>query len=131
MSDKVAVMVNGQAEVEFDRNKPLTDLQKTYLDKMDQEMDKGIHLSGEAIAQPDQIQRAKFVANALLESIQSEDEPRIAATCSWLAVRLPELKQVRADLKDESFSIDLVFDQEHKNQVQVAFDPSASKSSFH
>jgi len=131
MSDKVAVLVNGQAEIEFDRNKPLTELQNTYLDKMDQEMDKGIHLSGEAIARPDQIQRAKFVANALLESIQSEDEPRIAATCSWLAVRLPELKQVRADLKEDSFSIDLVFDQEHKNQVRVDFDPSVSKTSFH
>lgn len=131
MSEKVAVLVNGQAMVEFDRNKPLSELQERYLGKMDQEMDQGIQLEGERIDRPDQIQRAKFVANALLESIQSDDEPRIAATCSYLAVRLPELKQIRADLKQESFSIDLVFDQEYQNQVQVNFDPAAGKNNFH
>ncbi len=131
MSEKVAVLVNGQATIEFDRNKPLSEPQQRYLDKMDQEMDGGIELNGEQIGQPDQIQRAKFVANALLESIQADEEPRIAATCSWLAVRLPQLKQIRADLKQGSFSIDLVFDQAYHNQVRVDFDPSAGKSSFH
>lgn len=131
MSDKVSVLVNGQAMIEYDRTKNLTDMQKRYLEKMDQEMDQGIEWAGERIEQPDQNQRAKFVANALLESIQADNEPRIAATCSYLAMRLPELKQIRADLKGDSFSIDLVFDQEHLNQVRVAFDPSAGKSSFH
>lgn len=131
MSEKVAVLVNGQETIEFDREKPLTELQQQYLDKMDREMDQGIRLGGESIRQPDQIQRAKFVANALLESIQSDNEPRIAATCSYLAVRLPELKQIRADMKDDSFSIDLIFDREHQNQVRVAFDPAAGKSTFH
>lgn len=131
MSDKVAVLVNGQAMIEYDRNKPLGELQQQYLEKMDREMDQGIQWAGERIEQPDQVQRAKFVANALLESIQSDDEPRIAATCSYLATRLPELKQIRADLKQDSFSIDLVFDREYQNQVRVDFDPTAGKSGFH
>ncbi|MDY6979467.1 MAG: hypothetical protein SV201_06265 [Pseudomonadota bacterium] len=131
MSEKVAVLVNGQETIEYDRNKALSDLQNQYLDKMDREMDQGIELAGQRIEQPDQTQRAKYVANALLESIQSDNEPRIAATCSYLAERLPELKQIRADLKGESFSIDLVFDRPHENQVRVDFDPGAGKHGFH
>jgi len=131
MSERLAVLVNGQAVIEYDRSKPLTDKQQQYLDKMDQEMNAGINLAGMAIEQPDQIQRAKFVANALLQSIQSDDEPRIAATCSYLAVRLPELKQIRADMNQDNFNIDLVFDEKFKNQVRVNFDPSAGKSTFH
>lgn len=131
MSEKVAVLVNSQETIEYDRNKALSDLQKQYLDKMDREMDQGIELAGERIEQPDQTQRAKYVANALLESIQSDNEPRIAATCSYLAERLPELKQIRADLKGDSFSIDLVFDRPHEKQVRVDFDPGAGKHGFH
>ncbi|MFO8024895.1 hypothetical protein [Thiohalophilus sp.] len=131
MSEKVAVLVNGQETIEYDRNKALSELQNQYLDKMDQEMDQGIELSGEYVKQPDQTQRAKYVANALLESIQTDNEPRIAATCSYLAERLPELKQIRADLKGDSFSIDLVFDRLHENQVRVDFDPAAGQHGFH
>jgi hypothetical protein len=131
MSERLAVLVNGEAVIEYDRSKTLTDKQQQYLDKMDQEMNSGISLAGMTIKQPDQIQRAKFVANALLQSIQNDDEPRIAATCSYLAVRLPELKQIRADMNQDNFHIDLVFDAEFKNQVRVSFDPSAGKGTFH
>lgn len=131
MSETVAVLINGQAVIEYDRSKPLTDKQQTYLDKMDQQMDAGVTLAGETIVQPDQIQRAKFVANVLIQSIQSDDEPRIAATCSYLAERLPGLKQIRADLKQDSHTIDLIFDQEFRSQVRVDFDPLAGKTGFH
>lgn len=131
MSEMVAVLINGQAVIEYDRSKPLTDKQETYLDRMDQQMDAGVTLAGETIIQPNQIQRAKFVANTLVQSIQSNDEPRIAAACSYLAERLPGLKQIRADLKQDSYTIDLIFDREFRNQVQVDFDPLAGKTDFH
>ncbi len=131
MSETVAVLINGQVVIEYDRSKSLTDKQQAYLNRMDQQMNAGVTLAGETIIQPDQIQRAKFVANALVQSIQSEDEPRIAATCSYLAERLPGLKQIRVDLKQDSHSIDLIFDQEFRNQIRVDFDPLAGKTGYH
>ena len=50
MSDKLTVVLNGQAVVEYDRNKPLPEQQHAYLDKMDQEMDKGLQIGAENIA---------------------------------------------------------------------------------
>jgi len=42
---------------------------------------------------------------------------------SYLAVRYPDLKQVKADSDKASRKVmfDLIFDQEHKNQVKVSF----------
>ena len=37
-----AVLLNGIAQIEYDRNKPLPDYQAAYLDKMDKKMDAGI-----------------------------------------------------------------------------------------
>lgn len=131
MSQVVAVLVNGKSIIEYDRSKSLTERQQEYLDKMDSQMDLGISLAGQSISRPDTIERARFIASMLIQAIEEDDEPRIAATCSYLAERLPELKQVRANLQGGAHTIDLVFDRELNNQVQVEFDPVAGKSRFH
>jgi len=113
------VFVNDQSQIEYDRSKPLPPKQVEYLDKMDTEMNSGFELAGEKIAEPDLLQRAQFVAGYLAQALFGENDQMIAASCSWLAVRLPDLKQVKIIEDDNQISIDLVFDEERVNQVKV------------
>ena len=123
MSDSMVVLVNGEALFEYDRTKPLPENQRQYLDRMDQQMNEGITLGNEAISNPDQQQRAQFVAFTLITAIQQDNEAAIAAMNSYLAIRFPDLKQIKADTDESSKKVmfDLIFDQEHKNQVKVSF----------
>jgi len=123
MSDSMVVLLNGEAMFEYDRTRALPENQRQYLDRMDQQMDAGITLGNENIVNPDQQQRAQFVAFTLVSAIQEDNEAVIAAMNSYLAVRYPDLKQVKADTDEGSKKVmfDLIFDQEHKNQVKVSF----------
>ena len=123
MSDSMVVLVNGEALFEYDRTKSLPEHQRQYLDRMDEKMDAGIMLGDENIVNPDQQQKAQFVAFTLISAIQDDNEAIIAAMNSYLAVRYPDLKQIKADTDEDGKKVmfDLIFDQEHKNQVKVSF----------
>lgn len=113
------VHVNGQPQIDYDRSKALSDKQQEYLTKMDEGMDAGISLAGEKISEPDLLERAKFVAGYLSQALFDENEQMIAASTAWLAMRLPDLKQVKISQDGEQISIDLVFDETRQNQVKV------------
>lgn len=121
MSNILAVLLNGIAQLEYDREKSLPPHQAAYLDKMDTKMDAGI-LAGDAIIEsPDLHQRARFIAANLLSAMKANDEEMAAALCTWLANRLPDLKQVKIDEHDDRVSIDLVFDEAYGKQTAVSF----------
>ncbi len=121
MSDMMAVFLNGIAQLEYDRSRPLPDHQAVYLEKMDARMAAGIRVGEETIEHPDENQRARFVAANLLHAIKSNNESMAAALCSYLATRLPELKQVRFDENGGDVAIELIFDQDYRKQVAVDF----------
>lgn len=120
MSNLMAVLLNGIAQLEYDRGRVLPNDQKAYLDRMDQKMDGGITLGGEQIAMPDQRQRAQFVATSLHAAMRADNEGLSSALCSYLAVRLPDLHQVRIDERDGEVLVDLVFDEPYGKQVAVS-----------
>ena len=127
MSNVMAVLLNGTAQVEYNRDIALPSKQRDYLDRMDQDMNTGIQLGEEYLEAPDQIQRAQFIALHLVQSLLADNEQHIAASCAYLADRLPELKQVKAVTKpDGAIGIDLVFTEEYNNQVKVEFMPPVS-----
>ncbi|MGD2118904.1 MAG: hypothetical protein PVG66_11130 [Chromatiales bacterium] len=118
----MAVLLNGIAQLEYDRRKTLTEKQMDYLDQMDEKMDGGIEIAGKLLDSPDAMARVKFVSSNLLHAIKGDDEVGAAAFCAYIATRMPELKQVKiTDLNDE-VSIELVFDQEYRKQVTVSLD---------
>jgi hypothetical protein len=121
MSNLLAVLLNGIAQLEYDRDKPLPPHQAAYLDKMDTKMDAGISVGIESIKNPDINQRAQFIAANLLSAIKSNDEEMSAALCTWLANRLPDLKQIKMHEDGDRVSIDLVFDEEYSKQAAVTF----------
>lgn len=120
MSDRFAVLVNGEVMLEYDRARALAPAQLEYLNKMDQKMDHGIDYNGQHYATPDQTVRAQFVTMNLIQALLNDDEQRMAAMCSWLALRIPELKQVQAVTQNDTFTADLVFDKAYEGQQQVA-----------
>jgi len=115
------VLLNGIAQLEYDRSKPLSDYQGAYLEKMDEKMKQGIVLGETSIENPDVGQCAQFVAANLLHAIKTNDPPTAGAMCSWLATRLPDMKQVKFVEKDGEMTIDLVFDEDYVKQVAVNF----------
>lgn len=122
MSNIMAVLLNGIAQLEYDRDKALPPQQELYLDKMDQKMDQGIENGDTLIPDPDLNQRAQFVAGNLAHAILSDQEATAAALCSYLANRLPELKQVKITQSGDDnseLSIELVFDEEYQKQISV------------
>lgn len=122
--DTLVILIDGEPQVEYKRDVALSERQQAYLDRMDQEMDAGIQLGEEYLPRPDTRQRAQFVAMSLMRAFQENDEPRIAATTAWLAMRLPQLKQVRAETRpDGRVGIELVFDEPYRPQVKVDFTP--------
>ncbi len=121
MSQLMGVLLNGIAQLEYDRNKPLPDHQAAYLEKMDRMMDNGILLGEETIENPDTGQRAQFVAANLAHAIKSNDEQQAAAMCTYLADRTPDLRQVKIQEEGSELSIDLVFDEDYVKQTAVAF----------
>lgn len=119
----MAVLINGIAQLEYERDKALTDYQLTYLDAMDKKMDEGISIDGETIDAPELNQKVQFVAANMLSALKADDEGMTSALCTYLATRLPDLKQVLILEEGEEVSIDLVFDQDYKGQVSVDLMP--------
>ena len=121
MSNIMAVLLDGIAQLEYDRDMPLPVHQAAYLDRMDTRMDEGILVGDETIASPDLNQRAQFVAGNLVHALNTGDEQLAGAMCSWLALRLPDLKQVRIQTDAGEVSIELVFDEAYRRQVAGDF----------
>lgn len=121
MTNIMAVLLNGIAQLEYDRDRLLPDHQALYLDKMDEKMDEGIQMGEATIQKPDLNQRAQYAAANLAHAIKTDDESVAAAMCSYLAIRLPELKQVKIEDNDGEVSIEMVFDEDYRKQVAVQF----------
>lgn len=126
MDNIMAVTLNDIAQLEYNRDTALPPQQDLYLDKMDQKMDEGIFVGDATISKPDLNQRAQFVAGNLAHAILSDDEAMCSALTAYLAMRLPELKQVKItnaanDKQAGEISIELVFDEAYQKQVEVKF----------
>jgi len=121
----LVVMVDGESRLEYDRSKMLSERQRAYLERMDRQMDSGIRLGVDWIETPEPAQRARFVAAQLVDALQRDDEGLIAACCSYLADRLPELKQIKARILAAGFSVELVFDKPYVKEITVDFVPRA------
>ncbi|MEE8379555.1 MAG: hypothetical protein V3R49_04215 [Gammaproteobacteria bacterium] len=131
MSNILAVLLNGVAQLEYNRDQQLPPHQALYLEKMDTKMDEGIQLGDAIIPNPDINQRAQFVAGNLADAILNDQESAAAALCSYLAKILPDLKQMKITQStnngeaenntNNEVSIELVFDEHYQQQVPVQF----------
>jgi hypothetical protein len=121
MSTIFAVLFNGNPELEYDRRKPLSERQYQFLEKMDQELNAQIVMGGEVIQNPGIEQKAQFVAINLVDALIKSNDGVASAMCSYLATRVPNLKQLKVIENNGQVLIDLVFDENYTRQVAVHF----------
>ena len=107
----LSIFVNDQLSFECDRSRVLDEKQLEFLERMDSDMDRGLKIHGELIAEPDTKQKATFVAMNLLNALKQEDHARIAVACAYLGHRLPRVVEVHA--RDAVDRIDIEFIEEH------------------
>ena len=117
----MAVLLNGVAQLEYDRDKPLTDYQRTYLEKMDKKMNEGIEVDNLFIEKPNENEKAQFVVANLLSAMKSDNAGLTSALCTYIADGMPDLKQLKIDENEGEVSIDFVFDEDYKGQTAVEF----------
>lgn len=118
----LAIVINDQLTLQFDRSKQLPENQQQYLDKLDDKFKQGIELQGEKIENPDIQQIARYMSLILMESIMYQEDDKAAVSMAWLATRLPDLKQVKAIVDDKGTQFDLISDSEYKPHKVVNFD---------
>lgn len=118
----MAVTLNGIAQLEYDRAKPLPDYQGAYLAKMDERMNEdGVVVDGQHILAPDLGQKAQFIAANLTEAIATNNEALAAAMCTWLATRMPDLLQVKIREQDGGYEIHMDFTEPYVKQHPIRF----------
>lgn len=105
------LFVNEQLTIEYDRSTELDEGQLAFLDVMDKDMDRGLKIDGEMIADPDTKQKATFVTMNLIRALQHEDDARVTVLCAYLATRLPHTVEVHA--RDQADRIAIEFVEEH------------------
>jgi len=126
MSENMIVVIDGQSQLEYDRSRSLPEQQLLALDQMDRKMDQGIELPVGHLDAPNALQRAQFVALQLVQAVEAGNETVAAATCAYLAVRVPELKQLKAEHQPTGLHLDLVFDRPFMSEMKIEFfDPAA------
>ena len=73
MSNLLAVLLNGIAQLEYDRNKALPAHQAVYLEKMDAKMDAGIRLGNNTVENQDINHLDQFIDANLLNAMRAKD----------------------------------------------------------
>lgn len=104
----LTIYANDQIAYEYDKETDVDERKAGFFDTMDRDMDRGIKIQGELIANPDTKQRATFVAMNLIRALQQDNQPIILASCAYLADRLPAIIEVHASDQGRTVNIDLV-----------------------
>lgn len=128
MGDILGILVDGQPEYEFDRERPLPDGHLARLEQMDAKMDGGVVIQGQPVENPDLDARTRFVAANLANALAAGQENLAMAMVTWLGVRRPDLKQVRITPGELGMKVDLDYEHPYEKpapQPQVVeFNPT-------
>lgn len=119
----LVVTFNAEKVLEFHHDRPLSDKQIADLEILDNKLNAGFSIDGQMIHQPTDIDKATFMAHALSNSLQQEEESKAALSCTYLATRFKDLKQIRVVTNSDQPSIRLIFDQEYVKEIPITFNP--------
>ena len=108
---KLSVFINKQVAYECDRDMLLEPEQLMFLDKMDSDMDRGVKIRGELFINPDNRQRATFIAMNLIKALQQSNDAALFASCAYLVNRMSSLVEVHAS--DQENAVGIEFVEEH------------------
>ena len=119
----LVIQLNGTPMLEYDRGQALSDRQRESLQRMEEKLDQGILLGERFVTRPERQQRVEYMAANLVAALLEGKDVAAAASCAYLAMALPELKQVKALEKEGNVAIELVFDREYHKEEKLSFVP--------
>ena len=125
----LAVVINGEKIVEYQRNRALAPKHSLDLENMVAKLARGIELADNTISQPSMQDKSTYVAQLLISALIHENDAHAAISCAWLATRCADLKQVQAEQKDERLTIRLIYDKEYVVASSLKFVPKHQLSS--
>lgn len=83
-------------------------LQRSALDRMDEDMQAGIRLNDQVITEPALNQRAHYVVSKLHRAIESERNNKAILMCSWLATRMPDLHRIQIQTTHDQIACEFI-----------------------
>ncbi len=120
-SPVLVVSLNNNKELEYHRDRALTDQQMRDLEAMEQQLDQGIHIAGQYFATPSPQEKAVFMANQLARALTEDNESVLAMASAYLATRLPDLQHLKISTHEDRLSIEMIHDQAFTEQAPVKF----------
>jgi len=121
MQNLIKLVINDNEVLEYDKNVNLPDNQKNYLQMMDKKMEQGITLGNQFINQPEQLQKAQFVALNMLSLLDNNEDQEAIAMFTYLVNTLNELKQVKVMGEPGSYKVEFVFYKDLSNWDTIKF----------
>ena len=119
------VQVDGKVVLEYDRRKPLNKRQQEDLSRIDTKLSQNTEADEHSDSQPNPLKFTEVVSCALVKALQTGNDQVTAASCAWLANRIPELRQVKAKIEGaEQISIELVFNRDYQPEQTIRFVPN-------
>ena len=120
-SNKLVVVLNSSKELEYFRDRSLSEKQRADVEKFDAMLDQGFEVHGQKIDHPSMQDKATFAANLLVTALLQDNNTRAAILCSYLATRYPALQQVRVTTHDDRVTIELIYDKAFMEESSVQF----------
>lgn len=71
-------------------------------------MKAGITIHGDFFENPDDLQRARFIAMNLINALQENNDATVFATCAYLVNRMPGLIEIRASGEKENIKVEFI-----------------------
>ena len=119
------VQVDGKVVLEYDRRTPLNKRQQEDLSRIDTKLSQNTEADEHSDSQPNPLKFTEVVSCALVKALQTGNDQVTAASCAWLANRIPELRQVKAKIEStEQISIELVFNRDYQPEQTIRFVPN-------
>ena len=118
----MVVQVDEKVVLEYDRLKPLNKKQKEDLSRIDAKLSQDDSAKEHPGSKPNPLKSTELIACTLIKALQTGNDHITAASCAWLANRIPELRQVKVKTEDaERISIELIFNRGYQPEQTIHF----------
>ena len=92
---KVAVLVDGEPALYWDRAAALNDAQRAAVDGLETRLRQGFEADGRRYERPDALERAQFAASMIPQALERERDDLAATALALVCAALPDLKQLQ------------------------------------
>lgn len=93
--DKVAVLIDGNLDLYWDRTITMTPTQREAVSRLEQKLQEGFKVDGVRYDHPDPLKRAQLAASLIPQALRRGDDSLAATALALACTTLPDLKQVQ------------------------------------